>query len=619
MRIPVLALCLSAALPAAAQAPGHAQPSSAGTPAEAKSFVDRVNSDLKRLWIRSGTADWIKATYITDDAERNAAALNEDVMAYLSRAIRDSVRFDGVDVDPDTRRMLYLLRVASPLPAPSDPARRGELAGIAAKLEGIYGKGKVCDPIRGRNGKAVTLAKGREGGCRDLQDLEEILAKSRDYDALLAAWTGWHRISRQMKPLYARMVELSNEGAREIGFRDTGELWRAGYDMSPGEFEADEERLWQEVKPLYAQLHCYVRAKLQKVYGKDRVPGGGPIPAHLLGNMWAQGWENLYPLVEPYPGASDVDVDRALKTQKWDPIRMVRTGEAFFTSLGFDPLPGSFWERSMFTKPRDREVVCHASAWDVTWSGDLRIKMCIRPIEEDLVTIHHELGHNFYQRAYVQLPTLFAAGANDGFHEAIGDAVALSITPGYLKQLGLVDRLPGDDRGAVNFQMKKALEKVAFLPWGKLVDQWRWDVFAGKVTPDQYDQAWWALRERVQGVARPVPEVAGDFDPGAKYHVPANVPYARYFLAAIYQFQFYKALCDASGWKGPLHQCSFYGSKEAGKKFQTMLAMGASRPWPEAYAALTGTRKPDAAPMLEYFAPLRAFLEKENAGRQCGW
>ncbi len=466
MRIPVLVLCLSAALPAASQAPPHAERDSAATSpparptaAEAKAFVDQVNSDLKRLWIRSGTADWIKATYITDDAERNAAALNEDVMAYLSRAIRDSVRFDGVTADPDPRRMLYLLRIASPLPAPTDPAKRSELAGIAAKLEGIYGKGKVCEPIRGKDGRAVTLAKGRDGGCRDLQDLSEILAKSRDPDALLAAWVGWHRISREMKPLYARMVELSNEGAHEIGFHDTGELWRDGYDMTPAEFEAEEERLWQEVKPLYAQLHCYVRAKLQKVYGKDRVPDGRPIPAHLLGNMWAQSWENLYPLVEPYPGASDNDVDRALKAQKkWDPIRMVKTGEAFFTSLGFDPLPRSFWERAMFTKPRDREVVCHASAWDVTWSADLRIKMCIRPLEEDLVTIHHERGHNFYQRAYVNLPTLFASGANDGFHEAIGDAIALSITPAYLKSLGLIERLPGDDRGAVDFQMKKALE-----------------------------------------------------------------------------------------------------------------------------------------------------------------
>jgi len=475
----------------------------------------------------------------------------------------------------------------------------------------------VCGPIRDRSGKVIPVKS--EGGCRDLQDLEEILAKSRDWDALLAAWTGWHRISREMKPLYARMVELSNEGAREIGYRDTGELWRDGYDMSPAQFEAEEERLWQEVKPLYGALHCYVRGRLQKVYGKDRVPDAKPIPAHVLGNMWAQSWENLYPLVEPYPGATPLDVDAALRTQRWDATRMVKTGEAFFTSLGFAPLPATFWERSMLTKPRDREVVCHASAWDVSYDGDLRIKMCIRPIEEDLVTIHHELGHNFYQRAYVGLPTLYMNGANDGFHEAIGDAVALSITPDYLKRLGLVKALPKDDRGVVNFQMKKALEKVAFLPWGRLVDQWRWDVFSGKTSPERYDEAWWTLRAREQGVTRPAPSAAGDFDPGAKYHVPANVPYARYFLAAIYQFQFYKALCDASGYRGPLHQCSFFGSKEAGARFERMLAMGASKPWPEAYAALTGTRKPDASALLEYFAPLREFLDRENAGKSCGW
>jgi peptidyl-dipeptidase A len=507
--------------------------------------------------------------------------------------------------------MLYLLRIASALPAPSDPGKRAELAAIAAKLEGIYGKGKWCGAPRVAARSAVQ--------CRDLQDLEQVLAKSRSYAQLLDAWSGWHTISREMRPLYARMVELSNEGAREIGHRDLGELWRSGYDMSPTELEADTERLWQEVKPLYDELHCYVRARLAKFYGADRVPPGKPIPAHLLGNMWAQSWENLYPLLEPYRNQPSLDVDAALKRQKYGPVEMVRLGEAFFTSLGFDPLPASFWERSQLVKPRDRDVVCHASAWDVTYSGDLRVKMCIRPIEEDLVTIHHELGHNFYQRAYVSLPVLFQNGANDGFHEAIGDAIALSITPGYLKQVGLIREVPRDEKGVVNVQMKKALEKIAFLPFGKLIDQWRWDVFAGKVTPERYNAAWWELRRRYQGVDAPVPRSEADFDPGAKYHIPANVPYTRYFLAHVYQFQFHKALCGAAGFKGPLHQCSIYGSREAGQKLQAMLALGASKPWPEAYQAITGTRRADASALLEYFAPLRAWLREQNRGQQCGW
>jgi peptidyl-dipeptidase A len=614
----------------AASAPASqpsAKPSAKPTAAEAKAFVAKVNTDLKRLWIRSSTAEWIKSTHITDDTERNAAALNEDVMAYLSASIRDAVRFDGVDADPDTKRMLMLLKIASPLPAPSDPAKRAELAALAARLEGIYGKGKYCPPVAANAKKGAqaanvhTASAGAAGEttCSDLQALEETLAKSRDYDVLLDAWIGWHGISREMRPLYERYVALGNEGAREIGFRDLGELWRAGYDMTPAEFEQDTDRLWNEVKPLYDQLHCYVRARLTKQYGAQKVPPGKPIPAHLLGNMWAQDWANLYPILEPYKNQPSLDVDAALKRQAWTPTKMVKTGEAFFTSLGLEPLPATFWERSQFTKPRDREVVCHASAWDVTFSSDLRIKMCIRPTEEDLVTIHHELGHNYYQRAYVNLPVLFQNGANDGFHEAIGDAIALAITPGYLKSLGLIREVPKDQRGVVNVQMKRALEKISFLPFGKLIDQWRWDVFSGKVAPASYNATWWDLRRKYQGVDAPVARSETDFDPGAKYHIPANVPYTRYFLAHIYQFQFYKALCDAAGHRGPLHECSFLGSKEAGKKLDAMLQIGASKPWPEAFEAVTGTRQADASALLEYFAPLRAYLEKENAGQQCGW
>ncbi|ABC81794.1 M2 family metallopeptidase [Anaeromyxobacter dehalogenans] len=611
--LPVLQLAavLLAAAPSAPAAPPQAAAAAKPTAADAKAFVGEANAELKKLWIRWSTAEWIKSTYITDDTERNAAALNEDQMAYLTDAIRGAVRFQGVGADPDTERMLMLLRIASPLPAPSDAAQRAELAQLAAKLEGMYGKGKWC-------GAPGSAARGAEK-CRDLQDLEQVMAKSRDYDALLDAWTGWHTISRDMRPLYERMVTISNAGAREIGFRDLGDLWRSGYDMPPDAFEADTDRLWAQVKPFYEELHCYVRSKLQRAYGKARVPDGKPIPAHLLGNMWAQDWANLYPLVEPYHGQPSLDVDAALRRQKTDPIKMVKLGEAFFTSLGFEPLPKTFWERSQFTKPRDRDVVCHASAWDVTYSADLRIKMCIRPTEEDLVTIHHELGHNFYQRAYVHLPVLFQNGANDGFHEAIGDAIALSITPGYLKQVGLIQTVPKDEKGVVNVQMKRALEKVAFLPFGKLIDQWRWDVFSGKTPPSRYNAAWWELRRKYQGVDAPVSRSEADFDPGAKYHVPANVPYTRYFLAHVYQFQFHKALCEAAGWKGPLHECSIYGSKAAGKKLEAMLAMGASKPWPDAYEALTGSRQADASAMLEYFAPLRAWLRKQTAGQSCGW
>ncbi|HVG60324.1 MAG TPA: M2 family metallopeptidase [Hyalangium sp.] len=590
------------------QEPASAAPQAKPTAQDAKQFAQRVNEDLKRHWTRQATAEWIKATYITDDTERNAAWVNEEVLGYMNQAIKDANRFQGLELDADTARTLHLLKVNSAIAAPSDAQKRAELAAIAAKLEGLYGKGKYCKKDNA----------GKES-CKDLGALEDVLATSRDYNELLDAWRGWHSISPPMRPLYERFVALGNEGVREIGFANLGDLWKSAYDMPPDAFEQDTQRLWQQVKPLYDDLHCYVRAQLAKKYGADKVPAGKPIPAHLLGNMWSQEWNNIYPLVEPYPGQASLDVTAALKQQGYDPIKMVKMGENFFTSLGLKPLPASFWERSQFTKPRDREVVCHASAWDVSFDNDLRIKMCIKSTEEELITIHHELGHNYYFAYYYNLPVIYQAGANDGFHEAIGDAITLSITPAYLKQIGLLTEVPKSDKNLINLQLKDALEKVAFLPFGLLIDQWRWDVFSGKTSPADYNKTWWTLREKYQGIAAPVARTESDFDPGAKYHVPANVPYTRYFLARILQFQFHKAMCEAAGFKGPLHECSIYGNKEVGKRLQAMLELGASKPWQEALFAMTGQRQMDATPLIEYFGPLRQWLQEQNKGQRCGW
>ena len=577
--------------------------------AAAKAFVDQVDGELRVLAVASSKAEWEKNTNITEATEKAAAAANEQLMGFMGKTIKAATGFPTEGLDADTARKLHLIKTtASPPPAPADAAKRKELAELGAKMEGIYGKGKACkDPKKPKT-------------CKDIGQLSDIMSDSRNYDELLAAWEGWHKVSVELRPLYSRFVELANEGAREIGYKDLGELWRSGYDMSPAEFEQETERLWTQVKPLYDQLHCHVRAQLVEKYGKDKVPETGLIPAHLLGNMWAQEWGNIYPLVEPYPGTTSIDVTKALKKAKYDELKMVKLGESFFTSLGLDPLPATFWERSMFVQPKDREVVCHASAWDVDLNNDLRIKMCIKINQEDLITIHHELGHNYYYHYYYQLPVLFQNGAHDGFHEAIGDALALSVTPAYLKQIELIDEVPSDDKGLINLQMQDALDKIGFLPFGKLIDQWRWDVFSGKTKPEQYNAAWWALRAKYQGIApageRPDPDF---FDAGAKYHVPANVPYTRYFLARILQFQFHKALCQAAGHTGPLYDCSIYGKTAAGDKLRAMLALGSSKPWPEALEVVTGSRQMDAQPMIEYFEPLSKWLAEQNKGRTCGW
>jgi peptidyl-dipeptidase A len=337
--------------------------------------------------------------------------------------------------------------------------------------------------------------------------------------------------------------------------------------------------------------------------------------------MWAQEWGNIYDIVAP-AGVGDIgyDLTDLLVAKDYSPVEIVKAGENFFSSLGFAPLPETFWQRSMIVKPDDREVVCHASAWNVDNVDDLRIKMCTKVNADDFVTVHHELGHNYYQRAYNQQPLLYQNGANDGFHEAIGDTVALSITPQYLVEIGLLQkrRIPSEDKD-IGLLLRQAMDKVAFLPFGLLIDKWRWNVFNGSVQPSGYNKAWNDLRLEYQGIVPPVPRTEEQFDPGAKFHIPGNTPYTRYFLARILQFQFYKAACEQAGWTGPLHRCSFYNNKEVGRRLNAMLEMGASKPWPDALEAFTGTREMSGEALLEYFAPLSTWLKQQNQGKQCGW
>ncbi|MEP6993424.1 MAG: M2 family metallopeptidase [Acidobacteriota bacterium] len=600
------ALCLAgiASAPAGAAEVAKAKKAAPKSPTaeEAKNFAEDAEQHLLKLWVDQGRADWIKSTYITDDTETLSAQFADKSIAAGVAYAKQATRFDKVKLSEETARKLKLLKLSLTLAAPADPAESAELTRIAAAMEGTYGKGKYCP---------------EKDHCLDLEDLSKIMATSRDARQLLDAWTGWHGIARPIKKDFVRYVQLANKGARELGFSDTGAMWRSKYDMTPDQFAAELDRLWDQVRPLYVSLHAYVRWKLREKYG-DIVPAQGPIPAHLLGNMWAQTWDNVYPLVAPADADPGYDLTQILKSRKTDPVQMVKYGEGFFTSLGFDPLPKTFWERSMLTKPRDREVVCHASAWDIDFLDDLRIKMCIDITGEDFVTIHHELGHNFYQRAYDKQPPLFRDSANDGFHEAIGDTIALSVTPEYLVKLGFLEKTP-DTSKDIGLLLGKALEKISFLPFGLLIDQWRWKVFSGEVTPENYNKAWWELRRKYQGVAPPSARTEEDFDPAAKYHVSANVPYTRYFLADILQFQFHRALAKDSGCTGPLNRCSIYGNKEAGKKLNAMLSMGQSRPWPDALEALTGQRQMDATAIRDYFAPLQKWLDEQNKGKPVGW
>ncbi|ALR21201.1 M2 family metallopeptidase [Sphingobium baderi] len=595
---------LSAAL---VVSPAVAQQETTPPATNANAFLEKAEKAMFDQSLVQNHADWINATYINDDSDALAAYFGAIRTRMTVDYALEAAKFaDAPGLSAETKRRLLMLRTALTLPAPTTSGAADELNSLATSLQSAYGKGKGTlrgQPING-------------------SDIEAAMGTSRNPDELKEMWVSWHdNVGAPMRQDYTELVSIANAGAKELGFADTGAMWRSKYDMPADDFAKLTDRIWAEVKPLYNDLHCYTRTKLNEKYGNPVQPDNGPIRADLLGNMWAQEWGNIYDIVAP-KGIGDLgyDIGDLLTARGYDPIKMVKAGEGFYSSLGFKPLPQTFWDRSQIVKPRDRDVVCHASAWDLDNKDDIRIKMCTKVNSDDFVTIHHELGHNYYQRAYQNHPYLYLDGANDGFHEAIGDFVALSITPDYLVKIGLLDatKVPGPDKD-MGLLLRQAMDKVAFLPFGLLIDKWRWGVFDGTIAPDHYEQAWNDLRRQYQGIVPPVSRDETAFDPGAKFHIPGNTPYTRYFLARVLQFQFYETACRQAGWKGPLHRCSFYGNKAVGQKLNTMLEMGASKPWPDALQAFTGQRDISGKALLAYFAPLQKWLQEQNKGKSCGW
>jgi len=574
---------------------------------EAKAFLADAESRLEAASHELAHASWLAATYINYDSQKVEALAYQRFIELSVDYANSAARFNNLLLEDSDRRKMELLKQVLTFPSPTDSEMSRELAEIGSEMSAIYGSGQFCRTLT-----------GGEQECLSGDTIENLMRTSRDPDELLELWIGWREVSPPMKPLYERQVEIGNEGARQLGYDNLSTFWRSKYDMQPDAFAADADLQWSKVKPFYDALHCHVRAELNDYYGDDVVSATGPIPAHVLGNQWAQDWSAVYDLVAPESSDLGYNLDQLVEDNVEDAQHIVRIAENFFISLGFEPLPDTFWERSIFTEPVDHQAVCHASAWNLDDQDDLRIKMCIDKNAEEFKTVHHELGHNFYQRAYKKQSPLFRGSANDGFHEAIGDTIALSVTPKYLVDIGWLEEEPPIE-GDLGYLMNMALDKIAFLPWGLMIDKWRWQVFNGEVSPDEYNQGWWNLREEYQGVKAPVARSEVNFDPGAKYHIPGNTPYMRYFLSYIQQFQFHRALCEAAGFEGALHRCSIYNSKDAGEKLNAMLEMGISRPWQDAMQAMTGQRELDASAIIDYFAPLKEWLDVQNQGRQCGW
>ncbi|GAB3269892.1 M2 family metallopeptidase [Parahaliea aestuarii] len=576
------------------------------TEQDVRTFIDRAGERSAELAVENTRAEWVFQNFITHDTQAMAVASKKALTVLggeQARQARDHMAVQGLS--DKTRRDLELIRHDVSVPSPADDASTAELVEIGAELKSIYSTGKYCNAA---------------GECSVLRDMELRMANSRDADELLELWQGWREVSPPMRKRYARQVELANRGAQDLGYRDLGDYWRSRYDMSGDAFAADMERYWQEVKPLYESLQCHVRHRLEDFYGDEVMPDDGTIPAHLLGNMWAQGWGNIEDVVMGGAWEAPYDLTAILEQRDMDALDIVKMAESYFTSLGLEPLPETFWERSLFTRPEDRDVVCHASAWNVDAVDDLRIKMCIQRTGEEVRVVHHELGHNYYQRAYNDLPYFYRGSANPGFHEAVGDAIALSVTPSYLVNIGLLEQEPAtSEENTIAQLMQLALDKVAFLPFGYIMDKWRWQVFSGELSEAEYNDAWWQLRREYQGISSPVARDDDAFDPGAKYHIPANVSYSRYFLAHLLQFQFHREMCEQAGFKGPLYACSAYGSEQAGKALNAMLSAGKSLPWQQTLENFTGSDDVDVSAMMDYFAPLKAWLDEQNRDRQCGW
>ena len=575
---------------------------------EIEDFLNNIEEENKKDGPIIYSASWISSNFITYDSQKVIADYGTRYTLKSLERSREASAFDDLSTSTENRRMLNILKSSFVMPPPLNKELATELSSITTSLEAMYGSGEHCY---------------EDGSCYDLEAFESIIDNSRNPEELLKAWHGWHEIGKPMKPMYMRMVDIGNQGSRDLGYQGLSDLWFSKYDMPADDFLNETDRVWEEVKPLYDALHCHVRAKLNEHYGDDVVPESGPLPVHLLGNMWGQSWSNIYDLVYTEESQQNsVDVTKIIEEKGLNEIEMVEYAEDFFLSIGFEPLPDTFWERSLFVKPRDRSVVCHASAWNLDpANNDLRIKMCIEKNEEDFVTIHHELGHIFYYQAYNHLPTLFQGGANDGFHEAFGDLLTLSITPDYLTQIDFISEKEASvaKEDPIGLLMKQALDGVVVVPWALMLDKWRSGVFNGEIDETNLNSSWWRLREYYQGISTSTERSEEYFDPGAKYHIPGNTPYTRYYLARIMQYQFHEALCNEIEFDGLLHECSIYGSKKAGDKIISTMALGESLPWQDAFENLTGTRQLSGKSILNYYAPLKDWLDEQNKNRTCGW
>lgn len=584
---------------------------------QAQNFLEEFNRRAENISYENSIASW---NYNTDITEENAIKMNEAGArwsVFYEEASKNASTFPVESITDDlTKLQIQTLqeRGSSVLSA----EKYNRLGTVLNTMSTIYSTGTVCKI--NNPSECLVLEPG----------LDVIMADSTDYHERLWAWEGWRaEVGRMMRPLYEEYVELENEVARLNNYLDYGDYWRANYEAkSPENYKysrdqliEDVEKTFEQIKPLYEQLHAYVRHRLEQVYGPELISSTGCLPAHLLGDMWGRFWTNLYAVTVPYPAKPNIDVTSAMVEKKWNATKIFKAAEAFFVSIGLSSMTDGFWENSMLTEPNDnRKVVCHPTAWDLG-NGDYRIKMCTKVTMDDFLTAHHEMGHIEYDMAYAKQPFLLRSGANEGFHEAVGEIMSLSAaTPQHLKSLDLLEpTFQDDEETEINFLLKQALTIVGTMPFTYMLEKWRWMVFRGEITKQEWTKRWWEMKRDIVGVVEPVPHDETYCDPAALFHVANDYSFIRYYTRTIYQFQFQEALCREAHHSGPLHKCDITNSTAAGQKLRQLLELGRSKPWTQALESVTGEKYMNATPLLHYFEPLYEWLKKNNSGRFIGW
>ncbi|KAL6112857.1 ace2 [Pungitius sinensis] len=586
---------------------------------KAKVFLETFDEEATRRMYQYSLASW---AYNTDISAENSDKLSEEGQIwgnFYTKMSEESLQFP-LDQITDPEIKLQLVSLQDKGSGALSPDKAAHLSKVMSEMSTIYSTATVCLKD--------------DTDCQTLEPgLEHVMATSKDYFDRLHVWEGWRtNVGKKMRPLYEDYVDLKNEAAKLNGFKDYGAYWRynyetmeedARYKYTRDQLMEDVRSVYKEIMPLYKELHAYVRAKLVNVY-PGHIDPEGPLPAHLLGDMWGRFWTNLYPLSVPYPEKPDIDVSQAMVNQNWTELEIFKEAEKFFKSVDLYEMFPNFWTNSMLVKPEgERKVVCHPTAWDMGNKKDFRIKMCTKVNMDDFLTVHHEMGHNQYQMAYRNLSYLLRDGANEGFHEAVGEIMSLSAaTPKHLKSLALLPLdFVDDSETEINFLLKQALTIVATLPFTYMLEEWRWQVFAGNITKDEWMRRWWEMKRELVGVEEPVPRDETYCDPPALFHVSGDYSFIRYFTRTIYQFQFQKALCDAAGHTGALFKCDITGSKTAGTKLRNMLELGRSQSWTRALDTISGDVKMNARPLLDYFQKLHDWLQAENKKkhRRVGW